>query len=107
MAAFGLPLVFWAVAISMDAMPPMVPPPCASLKASPRFQASSRQKSPTLCRRWVHAVSVLVAYPSHHEKNRKPSSSPSRDFRSAHRFSKAASRPLLTRKRFGQHIFEQ
>ena len=38
-AAFGLPLVFRAVATSIDAMPPIVPPPCASLKASPVFHA--------------------------------------------------------------------
>jgi hypothetical protein len=37
MAALGLPFVFMAVASSMDAIPPTVPPPCASLKASPLF----------------------------------------------------------------------
>ena len=40
MAALGLPLVFRAVATSIDAIPPRVPPPCASLKASPAFHAS-------------------------------------------------------------------
>lgn len=39
MAALGLPLVFMAVARSMAAIPPMVPPPWASLKASPLFHA--------------------------------------------------------------------
>ena len=36
----GLPLVFCMVAMTIDAMPPIVPPPWASLKASPFFQAS-------------------------------------------------------------------
>ena len=54
MAAFGLPFVFMAVATSISAMPPMVPPPCASLNASPRFHASkSSKRSHT-----VHEMSV-------------------------------------------------
>ena len=45
MAGLGLPLVFRAVDTSIAAMPPMVPPPCASLKASPDFHASKFETS--------------------------------------------------------------